>query len=367
MLRREWVGAAVVAPPIHWKKSMCTGKISLVFGLVVLGFAPVAWTYDYDPNDFAAEVVEYNEGTGACPDWIDGTTFNDPNSALGRPTIDTTGDNWNIGVAVNVPVVSVYSPFRSFELVTVGHGGHLTVRFNHPVADDENNPYGIDFIVFGNAQQNIGRYWTNGDPEDFVINSSSLIAEPGVVSVSRDGESWYRYDDGPYADSFAPTFGRVYDTNAPDISIGEWNLWWGEPTNPTVPLDPLLTAESLVGMTVAEVAQVYGCCAGGKGFDLSESGMDWIQYVRIEGNNDVTPEVDAVADVGCCGDYKHPFPVGDIDKDCRVDYQDLALFCRYWLVEISEPNEAAKCADVYEDDIVNFHDWSLICEEMRLH
>jgi len=339
---------------------MGTGKISFVFGLVLLCFAAAGAAYDYDPNDFAAEVVDYDEGTGADPDWIDGTAFNDPNNALGRPTIDTTGDNWNIGVAVDVPVVGVYPSFRSFELVTVGHGGHLTVRFNHPVADDENNPYGIDFIVFGNAQQNIGQYWTNDNPEDFVINNSSLIAEPGIVSVSQDGENWYRYDNGPYADTFASTFGRIYDPNNPDSSIGEWNLWWGEPTNPTLPLDPLLTAESLIGMTVAEVSLLYGWSAGGGGFDLSESGLDWIRYVRIEGNNDVTPEVDAVADVGCCGDYKHLFPVGDIDRDCRVNYDDVSLLCRYWLAEISEPNDAAGCADIYEDGVVNFQDWSLM-------
>ncbi len=339
---------------------MGTGKISSVFGVVVLCFAAAGWAYDYEANDFAVEVVEYNEGTGVGLDWIDGTAFNDPNTALGRPTIDTTGDNWNIQVGTDVPVVCVYPPFRSFEVVTVGHGGQLIVKFNHRVADDENNLYGIDFIVFGNAQLDAGHSWANGDPSDFVINSSSLIAEASVVSVSQDGVNWYRYDNGPYADTFAPTLGRVYDPNNPDSSIGEWNLWWGQPTNPTLPLEPSVTADSLAALTVAKAAQVYGQSAGGGGFDLAESGMGWIRYVRVEGNDDVTPEVDAVADVGCCGDYKRAFPLGDINKDCRVGLDDLGLFCQYWAVQISEPNDPARCADIYEDDIVNFQDWSLM-------
>ncbi|MHC4737525.1 MAG: dockerin type I domain-containing protein [Planctomycetota bacterium] len=317
----------------------------IVFSLLCLSLAVAAKAYDYDPNDFAIEVIDYNEGTGADIDWIDGTAFDNPGNALGRPTIDTTGDNWNIPVPVNVPLVIV-----------------LILKFNHPVRDDEQNEYGIDFIVFGNAQQNCGRYWTNGNPEDFVVDGSSLIAEAGLVSVSQDGVNWYRYDNGPYADTFAPTLGRVYDPNNPDTSIGQWNYWWGGPTEPTLPLDPMLTAVDLAGMTVAETAQAYGCSAGGGGFDLAESGMDWIEYVRIEGNENVTPEIDAVADVACCGDYKHPFPIGDINSDCRVDYGDLTLLCQYWLIEISGPQDPAKAADVYEDNIVNFQDLSLISE-----
>ncbi|MHC4395433.1 MAG: dockerin type I domain-containing protein [Planctomycetota bacterium] len=340
-------------------------KIRIVFSLVCLCLALTVGAYDYDPNDFAIEVIDYDEGTGADIDWIDGTAFDDPCTALGRPTIDTTGDNWNIPVPVNVPLVIVYSAFRSFEVVTVGHGGQLILKFNHPVRDDVQNPYGIDFIVFGNAQQNCGQYWTNGNPEDFVVTGSSLIAEAGFVSVSQDGVSWYRYDNSPYADTFAPTLGRVYDPNNPDTSIGQWNLWWAEPTEPVLPLDPSLTVADMVGMTVAEAAQVYGHSAGGGGFDLAESGMDWIEYVRIEGNEEVTPEIDAVADVACCGDYKHPFPVGDINTDCKVGYEDLASLCQYWLAEISGPNDPAKTADVYEDDIVNLQDWALIAENWQ--
>jgi len=32
-----------------------------------------------------------------------------------------------------------------------------------------------------------------------------------------------------------------------------------------------------------------------------------------------------------CGDAEHPYPAFDLNKDCRVDLADLALFLAHWL------------------------------------
>lgn len=332
--------------------------------MLICALAATASAYEYDANDFAAEVVEYVEGDASEYDWISGLPFDNPANALGRPTVDTTGENWKIPVSTDVPVVNVYAAFRSFELVTVGEGGRLILRFNHPVRDDDNNPYGVDFIVFGNAQQETGTglFWENKNPATFWVNSSDLIAEEAIVSVSPDGTNWYSYANGPYADSFAPTFGRVYDPNNPDQSIGSWNLWWGQATDPTLPLNPVLTAQNFVGKTVAQISQMYGESAGGTGYDLSESEMEWIQYVKIIGRNGNTPEVDAVADVSCCGDWKHPYPDGDVTHDCRVDYEDLAVLVSFWLDQIIAPENPAAIADIHSDNIINFKDWAVMSD-----
>ena len=318
------------------------------------------WAWGYGASDFAAEVVYYDAGSGGDKDWLDGRNFDDANNALGRPTVDTTGDNLNIAVGETVPVVAVYPAFRSFEVVTVGKGGQLILKFDHRVADDENNRYGVDFIVFGNAQTFGMRFWANRDPEAFVVTGDRMISESAAVSVSQDGENWYRYEDGPWADDFAPTLGRVYDPDNTDETIGDWNMWWAEATDPTVPLDPALGIEDIAGLTVAEAAQLYGRSAGGTGFDIAESGLEWIQYVRIEGNETVTPEVDAISDAACCGDYMHPMPQGDINGDCRVDHHDVRLISDYWLVRTDAAEDQAKAADLYEDDIVNGFDWSVV-------
>jgi hypothetical protein len=282
----------------------------------------------YDQNDFVSQVIEYVQGTGVEADWLrPDKLLNDPNNALGRPTLITTGDGWYIPANQNVRVVPVYPAFRYFELVTIGDGGRLIVKFNHHVANDKNNPYGIDFIIFGNASQTmaLGQYWTNGNPEQTSV-VGSVTAEPGVVAVSQDGNTWHYFSGGPYADSFAPTASYEWD---------EVNNVWGQELDPTLPVDPNLTAAGLNGKTVAQVIELYDGAAGGTGFDINALGLDWIQYVRIDDKTGSTArtEIDAIADVSSCGDYKHPYPDGDLNEDCTVDFFDFAILAQDWLVE----------------------------------
>jgi len=278
-------------------------------------------------NPYGAEVVDYEEGGGVGNDIITGAPFNDPTTALGRPTVDTTGDGFNIPLDESVPLVAVNSAFRAFELVSIGTGGRLTLKFNHPVQDDACNPYGVDFIIFGNSFQvsGGGQPWANGDPNATIV-SGALFAEPALVSVSQDGLNWFAFDDGPFADDFAPTLGRIYDPENPDAEVGEWNEWWGQPTDATRPLNPESMPASLGGMTVADAAEFYDGSAGGTGFDLAALGLDWIQYVRIEPNGSGIPEIDAVADVAPAAGGSDP----DLDGDGMVGPFDLALLLGNW-------------------------------------
>ncbi len=277
--------------------------------------------------DYASKVVEYVPGEGIGADFIDGQPFNNPETALGPPTVDTTGDGFNIPLDESVPLVAVNSAFRSFEIVSIGTGGHLTLTFDHPVQDDPCNPYGIDFIIFGNSFHisGGGAPWANGDPNGTVV-SGALFAEPGLVSVSQDGQVWFMFDNGPFADDFAPTLGRIYDPENPDPELGKWNEWWGQPTDPTRPLDPELMPANLGGLTVADAAEFYGGSAGGTGFDLAALGLDWIQFVRVEPNGSVIPEIDAVADVAPAGLGSDP----DLNGDGMVGPYDLALLLHSW-------------------------------------
>jgi len=284
-------------------------------------------------SDYATSVVEYVQGAGVITDVLTGSPFNNPNAALGRPTVDTTGDGWFLAPGAIVPVNPVSPAFRSFELVSIGTGGHLTLQFDHPVTNDPSNTFGLDFIVFGNAKQLIGGGggWLNGDPA--LTNVGSVGAtEPGPVSVSQDGQTWYTFTDdlpglpagvSPFADDFAPTLGRRYNPNNPDTSIGPWNLWWSGATDPTSPIDPTRYFSHFSGWTVAEIASAYGPSAGGTGFDLDwldVPGLDWIQYVRIESPADIgTTEVDAIADVA-------PVLVCDFNADRTVNLLDIVPF-----------------------------------------
>ncbi|MHC4292100.1 MAG: hypothetical protein ACYS8S_02650 [Planctomycetota bacterium] len=335
-------------------------KHSLKIGLTItFGCLAQSFGYQYDPNDFAIEVVDYLPGTGIPADDLTEDPFDDPSSALGRPTVDTIGDGSAAPYGQSVPIVPVYPAWRHYEVVSIGHKGHLVLKFGHKVADDTNNPYGFDFIVFGNSFQKISgsQYWLSGDPSLVNTLDRDCTREPAVVSVSQDGQNWFTFSPDPnfvenpdfsdpnfpgtttyaedlYADDFPPTLGRIYDDQTPD--------YWADATDPTFPFDPNVTREDFKSKTVAQVCSYYGQSAGGTGFDLAMlnlpidpiTGRKWIQYIRIDNPRDegATPEIDAVSDVSACGDWKHPFPLGDLNSDCRVDLADFALFAENWLV-----------------------------------
>lgn len=347
--------------------------------------------YVYNANDFAIEWIDYNP-VGMFNEWLEGIALDNPENVLGRPTVDTTGDDWYIPEDMAVPINPTYPAFRYYELLYLGEGGSVTVKFDHHVRDDLNNPYGIDLIVFGNSAQVIGggTGWGNGDPELLTMSSFGNY-QPGIVSVSQDSVTWYSFtndpnfmsgnpnfiklvadaNDGPFCNSFAPTLGRVYDPCDPDQSIGAWNQYWAEPTNPTLPVDPNLFFDDFGGQSLAYMSGVYGNSAGGTGYDISRldlpvdpvTGKKWFIYVRVDDKpNGGTTKIDAFSDVSSCGDWKHPFPEGDINHDCIVNMSDCAVLSKYWLKSITGPENPANIANIFSDTVINSDDLDIIAD-----
>ena len=202
----------------------------------------------------------------------------------------------------------------------------VTIEFDHPVVDDPRNPFGVDFIVFGNtfATGNDDSWYYDGvDPEALVFSGAGDSAdEQGLVEVSADGEEWFEIE-GRYADSSMPTLGRVFDRVHPDTSLFAGNAHWGARTNPLFPVDPRVSIADCAGLTLGEVCRRYNGSAGGTGFDISgldlptdANGRKWFKYVRISSKEtgkldaDGYPiwsevEVDAVADVAPVSAYQN--------------------------------------------------------------
>jgi len=250
----------------------------------------------YNPADFATSVVEYVQGAGIPSDFLSGEPYSNPANALGRPAIDTTGDGWAIDPAEHVPVVPIYGPWRASELVSIGRGGHLALKFDRPVTNAASHPFGVDFIIFGNSI-NYVNYWDSWDNRDpAAMRAGSGYSSPaGLVSVSQDGANWIAFPAGELANRM-PSLGRIYDPAHADPAVGAFNQWWGQATDATLPLDPALNIASLSGKSVLEMAQLYGRSAGGAGFDIGELGLDWIQYVRIDTPQDSPlTSIDAVS------------------------------------------------------------------------
>ncbi len=322
----------------------------LLTGLAIAAMAASVHAYDYDANDFAVEVVRYDIGSGVydggAPYDLTYGFYDKPGCALGRPTVMTTMTNPTDPNDANEPVNPVYPAWRANEVVSIGKapsGGEvaLVVKFSHPVADDRNNPYGMDLIVFGNSRfytDGPQGFWHDGDDPASTCVTYGLFAEPGIVSVSQDGITWYTYASPiyPKADSFAPTAAYRWDYEG-----RRWDV--NSPLNPTRPVDPNLKPADLLGLTVSQAIDRYDGSAGGAAFDISVFGLEWIQYVKVSGDPGTsgTTEIDAVADVSACGDYRHPFPSGDLNYDCRVDFRDMAILGGDWL---GHPSDMAAIA-----------------------
>ena len=107
-----------------------------------------------------------------------GSQYTNDRSAAGdygtRPIRSLVGSNYSMGGNASGPV-------------SLGNfGGFITYYYEDPIIDDPSNPYGIDFIVFGNAYR--------GNQE---------FGEPGQVWVSEDGDNWYALAGGMHYEDYA--------------------------------------------------------------------------------------------------------------------------------------------------------------------
>jgi hypothetical protein len=226
---------------------------------------------------FADAVADYEPGVGIS------AGFSDPTTALGEPSRVIPG-------MFGGPVTPFNPPYLGSQLVSIGAGGALTLRFDNPIHDHPRNRFGVDFIVFGNC----GFIITN----EFSFVTFDWIGTPATdgslfganagrtrVSVSRDGVNFY---------ALHPALAPTVDGALPTDGAGDF----------TIPTDPTLTATDFAGLTEAEVRALYHGSAGGVGFDLAtaqdefgnRARLQWITHIRIEVLSGKS-EVDGVAAV----------------------------------------------------------------------
>ncbi|MEY4119109.1 MAG: hypothetical protein RLZZ116_2437 [Planctomycetota bacterium] len=249
-------------------------------------------------SPFAAEVVSYAAGTGAA------SGFTNPLVALGSPERFS-------GEGLIPGCVTPFQPaWRPNEIVSIGVGGSLVVRFDHDVANDPRNPFGIDLLVFGNA------FFTDAGSGSGVVGG--LMSEGGAIAVSADGVAWITVP-AIEADGLFPTLGYL-DAAPYATTPGLVESDFLKPVNPAYSMGTLasLGYKSLVAM--------YDGSGGGAGIDIGALGLASIRYVRVSGptTSGFSPEIDAFADVA-------PAPASpDLDGSGAVDASDLALLLSAW-------------------------------------
>jgi hypothetical protein len=248
----------------------------LMASRLVASLAALAASAAFADDPWADAVVSYVQGDGVGNDFVTGNPFNDPLVALGEPTRITSPDSFPGAVTL------VNSPFRSSEIVSIGRGGSLVVRFDEPVVDHGANPFGIDLLVFGNAFLT-GAFFSNP-----AATATGVTSEGGLVEVSADGVNFFAVPGE--ADGLFPTnaYADILDplVSAPGSVLSDF----------TRPVDP---AFSPIGKTYSDIVTGYNGSGGGLGVDIAAAGLSSISFVRITNaaNAAGVPEIDAFADV----------------------------------------------------------------------
>ena len=250
-------------------------------------------------DPFADEVISYEPGPGQ---FVNNPLFNDPAQCLGAPE----------GLYVDEP--------NQDSVATLGDGGTITLAFDEAVYDDPDNPYGLDFIVFSNAN------FIGGDPY-------YRWQELAFVEISQNASDWYLIlpsklpadliggtDTGQcssvvsgYAE-YTPTVGLPQDLALPSFPASRTD---GElytvPDRPSVPGDPNTIDFDYVsgGGDAFDIAgAVVQVSPGVPALDGESNSMpaniDWFRYVRltdaVTGDSipqlgEISAEIDAVSDI----------------------------------------------------------------------
>ncbi len=264
---------------------------------------------------------------------LDGSgLYNDARSVLGPPAsffYDALMRRQR-EVSLVSPAIYLDAPDGQKLVTTIHTGQFVKVRFDEPVEDHARNPFGIDFMVYGNSFfVGTGFALPDTDMASFLL-TGGIFAESVMVAVSPTGighpqthpDEWYEYADGPFCDGLFPTNAFLWNRGVQD---------WGLPADSTLPTDPSLSASGFSRLSAADAIALYECSAGGTGFDLASSGFSVIQYVYL---TSAGGEVDALADV---------FPsLGDFDRDGDVDLRDFGSFQNCLAESIGE-NRTCAC------------------------
>lgn len=237
----------------------------------------LSFSFNLNAAGFANRVVEYKPGTGFATEFGSGLGYTNINAVLGEPARSTPGQ-------FGGPVDPFNPPYLRDQILSIGAGGSLTVQFDSPILNLPGNPFGLDFLIFGNS----GFVITNGNFAGGGITDGTLFAaNSGAtrVSVSADNLRYMTLD---------PAVAPIVDNLFPTDGLGDFRQ----------PVNPGFRNADFAGLGLDGIRSLYAGSGGGTGFDLSWAlddsgrrvGIDSANYLRIEVLTGVS-EIDGFAAV----------------------------------------------------------------------
>ena len=245
--------------------------------IILLGLAALPGASETRATQFAAEVVSYKSGVGFATDWSTGAGYTNKDAIVGPPARETPG-KWG------GPITPFSPPYLIGQILSIGEGGEVTLKFGKPIRDESINPFGLDFLVFGGSGFTI----TNGDFGGGGITDGTLFGQADGetrVSVSADGDAWFVLD---------PKRAPAFDAYHPTDGSGDFGL----------PVNPALAKGDFAAGGLAMFTELYDGSGGGTGYDLGWAvdaagkavALGQVRFVRLEVLSGKA-EIDAVSDV----------------------------------------------------------------------
>lgn len=235
------------------------------FGLVML----ITLSANFAHAQYANQVISYSPGNTPPPGG-----YTNSSVALGSPQrIAGESSPWPSEVTV------FNGPFANDEIVSIGEGGHLTLRLSNFVLPD---PSGPEIGVFENIFLIDGEF-------DGVVDSpaSQFGGDSAEVAVSEDGDSWVTL--GTFLFDL-PTQGST------DLS--------GTPSDYQKPFTGSLNSFANLPYDHAtddDVFDLLDGSGGGNWLDISGTGLSKVGYIRFSVEDDLNAgtslnfELDAVS------------------------------------------------------------------------
>jgi hypothetical protein len=232
-------------------------------------------------SPFATQVVSYDPGSTPARTF-GGVPYTNASAALGSPE-RFTGEGSFPGV------VSLFNPaYELDEIVSIGEGGHLTLRFDTPITNNPANLFGVDLILFGNAS-----FIDVEFPTGRIGPTAGMFGlDTALLELSADGVTFVRWGD--FTEGFFPTLGY--------LDSGPFDTTPGRVLSDFLrPVDPGLTRQSFAGLNNAQAVALYAGSGGGTPIDIARTGLSAAWYIRVSVADDNNPatslnaEIDAAA------------------------------------------------------------------------
>lgn len=192
--------------------------IFVIMCILILAAAPVA------AKAWFADIMQpgwYTPGTGQ---FVGNPLYNDSFRCLGAPKGG-----------------QVYEPAHSYDqgyCISLGDRnssgttGRVMIGFSTPIYDDPKNPYGLDFIVFGNAYFRLNMF----ESPPLYADPTFRWQEPAFAEVSQDGVEWYLIRPSILPNALIPAPGPVPGVSLTDTGFSKTQLAGYADCTPTIEL-----------------------------------------------------------------------------------------------------------------------------------